>query len=73
MDFYGIVCMDMYRDTCLEVWSTSFCVEMVIWFGCGPQWKICIEKMLGCRGDVVRFFLNPYFCFSHNLIITHPN
>ena len=39
MDF----CMDMYRDTCLEVWNTSFCVEslfgMVVWFGCGPQWR----------------------------------
>ena len=35
--------------------------------------KICIEKMLGFRGDVVRFFLNPCFCFDHNLTITHPN
>ena len=41
---YGIVCMDfcmdMYKDTCLEVWNTSFCVEslfgMVVWFGYGP-------------------------------------
>ena len=28
-------CMDMYRDTCLEIWNTSFCVEslfgMVVW------------------------------------------
>ena len=61
MDFYGIVCMDlcmdMYRDTCLEVWNTSFCVEIVVWFVCGPQWsKICIEKMLGFRGDAVHFF-----------------
>ena len=41
MDFYGIVCMDMYRDTCLEGWNTCFCVEslfgMVVWFGCGLQ------------------------------------
>ena len=57
MDF----CTDKYRDTCLEVWNTSFCVEslfvMVVWFGCGPQLrKNCIEKMLGFRGDTVRFF-----------------
>ena len=30
-------CMDMYRDTCLEVWNTSFFIEslfgMVVWFG----------------------------------------
>ena len=35
--------------------------------------KICIEKMLGFRGDAVCFFLNPYFFFGHNLVITHPN
>ena len=39
--FFMDFCMDMYRDTCLEVWNTSFCVEflfgMVVWFGCGPQ------------------------------------
>ena len=39
MDF----CMDMYRDTCLEVWNTSFCIEslfgMVVWFGYSPQWR----------------------------------
>ena len=35
--------------------------------------KICIEKMLGFRGDDVRFFFNPCFCFSHNLAITHSN
>ena len=38
---YGIVCMDMYRDTCLEVRNTSFYVDslfgIVVWFGCGPQ------------------------------------
>ena len=39
MDFF---CMDMYRDTCLEIWNSFFCIEslfgMVVWFGCGPQW-----------------------------------
>ena len=35
--------------------------------------KICIEKMLGFRGDIVRFFLNSCFCFGHNLVIPHPN
>ena len=47
MDLYGIVCMDfcmdMYRDTCFEVWNTSFCIEclfeIVVWFDCGPQWR----------------------------------
>ena len=61
-------------DTCLEVWNTSFYVEslfgLVVVLNGG---KICIEKMLGFRGDVVRFFLNPCFCFGHNLSITHPN
>ena len=40
--------MDMYRDTCLEVWNTSFCVEylfaMVVWFGCGPQWRTFLYR-----------------------------
>ena len=39
MDFGMNFCM----DTCLGVWNTSFCVEslfgMVVWFGCGPQWR----------------------------------
>ena len=39
MDF----CMDMYMDTFLEVWNTSFCIEslirMVVLFGYGPQWR----------------------------------
>ena len=37
------LCMKFCMDTCLEVWNTSFCVEslfgMVIWFGCGSQWR----------------------------------
>ena len=70
MDFY----MDFCMDTCLEVWNTSFCVEslfgLVVVFNGG---KFCIEKMLGFRGDVVRFFLNSCFCFGHNLVITHPD
>ena len=33
MDF----CMDMYRDTCLEVLNTSFLCRILVWFGCGPQ------------------------------------
>ena len=48
-------------DTCLEVWNISFCVESL--FGRLFGWvvvlnggKICIEKMLGFRGDAVRFF-----------------
>ena len=57
MDCYMVFCMDMYRDTCLEVLNTSVCVEslfgLVVVLNGG---KICIEKMLGFRGDVVRFF-----------------
>ena len=60
--------MDMYNDTCLEVWNTSFCVEFLfeMVFFClvvvlnGV--KICIDKMLGFRRDVVRFF-TPMFLF----------
>ena len=59
-------------DTCLEVWNTSFCVEslfcLVVVLNGG---KFCIEKMLGFRGDVIPFFLNPCFCFTHNIVITH--
>ena len=48
-------------DTCLEVWNTSFvynpCLEwffgLVVILNGG---KICIEKMLGFRGDAVCFF-----------------
>ena len=51
-----------------------FCVEslfgLVVVLNRG---KICIEKMLGFRGDAVRFFFNPCFCFGYNLVITHPN
>ena len=44
MDYFFMdFCMDMFKDTCLEVWNTSFCVEflfeMVVWFGCGSQWR----------------------------------
>ena len=35
--------------------------------------KFCIEKMLGFRGDAVRFFKTHVFFFGHNLNITHPN
>ena len=70
--------MDMYRDTCLEVWNTSFCVEslfgMVVWFGCGPRWrKILYRENVGFLGRCCPFFLNPYFIFGHNLAITNPN
>ena len=70
MDFGMNFCM----DTCLGVWNTSFCVEslfgMVVVLNGG---KFCIEKMLGFKGDAIYFFLNPCFCFDHNLDITHPN
>ena len=44
--------------------------KCVIWLFCLigvlNEGKICIEKMLSFRGDVIRFFLNPYFCFGHH-------
>ena len=53
MDFY----MDFCMDTCLEVWNTSFCVESLFgWVVVFNGRKFFIEKMLGFRGDVVRFF-----------------
>ena len=27
MNFCMDFCMDMYRDTCLKVWNTTFCIE----------------------------------------------
>ena len=51
--------------------------KCVIWFfglvGVLNGGKKCIEKMLGFREDVIRFFLKPCFCFSHNLAISHPH
>ena len=56
-DFVWIFGMNFCMDTCLGVRNTSFCVEslfgMVVVLNGG---KFCIEKMLGFRGDVIRFF-----------------
>ena len=53
MELVSNFCM----DTCLGVWNTSFYVEslfgMVVDLNEG---KNCIEKMLGFRGDAIRFF-----------------
>ena len=42
-DFIWIFGINFCMDTCLRVYNTSFCVEslfgMVVWFGCGPQWR----------------------------------
>ena len=27
----------------------------------------------GFRGDIVKIFPKPMFCFGHNLAISHPN
>ena len=65
-DFVWIFGMKFCMDTCLGVWNTTFCVESL--FGLVVVLngrKICIEKMLGFRGDAVRFF-NPCFCFGHH-------
>ena len=53
--------MNFCMDTCLGVWNTSFCVEslfgVVVWFGCGPQWrKNLYRENVGFKRDVVRFF-----------------
>ena len=50
-------------DTCLEVWNTPFflcriLVGLVVVLNRG---KICIEKMLGFRGDSIRFFSTHVF------------
>ena len=43
MDFCMDFGMNFCMDTCLGVWNTYFCVdflfEMVVWFGCDPQWR----------------------------------
>ena len=53
MDFW----MNMYMDTCWRFAIPLFCVEslfgLVVVLNRG---KFCIEKMLGFRGDAVRFF-----------------
>ena len=57
-------CMEFIRicmDICLEVWNTSFCVESLFGMVFGlvvvlNGGKIYIKKMLGFRGDAVRFF-----------------
>ena len=57
INFYMDFGMNFYMDTCLGVWNTTFCVDslfgMVVVLNGG---KFCIEKMLGFRGDAVRFF-----------------
>ena len=61
MDFVWIFCMNFCMDTCLGLLNTSFCVnylfEMVIWFGCGPQW------MKNLYGENVGFYERrcPFF------------
>ena len=60
--------MNFCMNTCLGVWNTSFCVDylfgmpvcLVVVLNGG---KNCIEKMLGFRGDVVRFFLKTHVLF----------
>ena len=47
MELVRNFCMDLgmnfCMNTCLGVWNTSFCVEsffgMIVWFGCGTQWR----------------------------------
>ena len=52
--------MNLCMDTCLEVWNTFFCIESLFGMVFGlvvvlNGGKICIEKILGFRGDI-RFF-----------------
>ena len=48
MELVRDFCMNFCMDTCLGVWNTSFSVEskfgMVVWFGCGPQWKKILDR-----------------------------
>ena len=58
--------MDMYKDTCLEAWNTSFCVEFLLKWLFGlikvlNGGKFCIEKKLGFRAYDVRFFKLMFF------------
>ena len=67
-DFVWIFGMNFCMNTCLGVWNTSFCVDylfgmhvcLVVVLNGG---KNCIEKMLGFRGDAVRFFLKTHVLF----------
>ena len=84
----GWNCLEHVWNSCLgyEIFqpnSLSICTlrktltyKYVIWLfglvGVLNGGKFCIENILGFRGDVI-FFLNPCFCFGHNLAITHPN
>ena len=57
----------MYRICVWKICVWNFGIELfglVVVLNGG---KICIEKMLSFRGDVVRFFL------GHNLVIINPN
>ena len=37
-------------------------------------WKKITKRKLWCfKGDAVKFFSNPCFCFGHNLVISYPN
>ena len=53
-----------FMDTCWRFGIPLFCVEslfgLIVVLNRG---KICIEKMLGFRGDAVRFFFQPRFLF----------
>ena len=74
-NLYKFVCMNFFLWILVWRFGIPLClcrilVGLVVVLNRG---KICIEKMLGFRGDVVIFFLNPCFCFGNNLVITHPN
>ena len=68
--FVWIFFMDSYWRFCIPLFCVESLFGLVVVLNRG---KICIEKMLGFRGDAVRFFFNPCFCFGHNLAITHSN
>ena len=64
---WNCLCGFFFMDTYWRFGIPLFCVESL--FGLVMvlnRGKICIKKMLGFRGDAVRFFSNPCFCFGHN-------
>ena len=64
-NLYGIVCMDFFYGYCWRFGIPLFCVEslfgLVVVLNRG---KICIEKMLGFRGDAVLFFSTNVFILA---------
>ena len=85
MDLYGFlwnivwnlyeICMDLFVWILVWMFGIPLClcrilIGLVVVLNRG---KICIEKMLGFRGDDVHFFSTHVFASAINLVITHSN